>query len=93
MTRDELLDRILIDPAVCFGRPCVKGRRVWVSHVLDLLTSGAPIESIVEEYGLAEDDVRACIAYGTEMARYVDLTIDDLPPSAAPATGRNQEAQ
>ena len=50
----------------------MKGRRVWVSLVLDLLASGASIEAVAKEYDLADDDVRACIAYGAEMARYAD---------------------
>jgi uncharacterized protein (DUF433 family) len=69
MTRDELLKRIWIDPARCSGRPCIRGHRIWVSLVLDLLASGATIEEIVREYGIAPEDVQACIAYGSEMAR------------------------
>ena len=37
MNRDKLLDRISIDPKVCFGRPCIRGHRIWVSLILDLL--------------------------------------------------------
>jgi uncharacterized protein (DUF433 family) len=37
MEREQLIKRISIDPSVCFGKPCVQGRRVWVSLVLDLL--------------------------------------------------------
>lgn len=77
MTREELLARITIDPEVCFGRPCVKGRRIWVSLVLDLLASGASVEEIVREYDVTPDDVRACIAYGSEMSRYAELPLDD----------------
>ena len=40
MTREELLNRISINPQVCFGKPCIKGRRIWVSLVLDFLASG-----------------------------------------------------
>ena len=40
VTREELLARISIDPAVCFGKPCIKGHRIWVSLILDLLASG-----------------------------------------------------
>jgi uncharacterized protein (DUF433 family) len=69
MTRDELLKRIWIDPARCSGRPCIRGHRIWVSLVLDLLASGATIEEIVREYGITPEDVQACIAYGSEMAR------------------------
>jgi len=78
MTRDELLKRIWIDPARCGGRPCIRGHRIWVSLVLDLLASGATSEEIVREYGITPEDVQACIAYGSEMARerYVPVPLD-----------------
>jgi uncharacterized protein (DUF433 family) len=44
------LDRISIDPAVCFGKPCVKGTRIWVSLILDLLASGTPEAEILADY-------------------------------------------
>lgn len=70
MTRDELLSRISIDPRVCFGKPCIKGHRIWVSLILDCLASGMTIKELLEEYpGLGEADILACIAYGAEMAR------------------------
>ena len=70
MTRSELLDRISIDPNICFGKPCIRGHRTWVSLVLDLLADGATIPDILDNYpGLDEADIRACIAYGAEMAR------------------------
>ena len=70
MTRQELLSRISVDPEVCFGKPCLKGRRIWVSLVLDWLAGGMTPEAIRAEYGLADEDIRACIAYGAEMSRY-----------------------
>jgi len=77
-TKDDLLARISIDPEVCFGKPCIRGHRIWVSLILDLLASGMKPEEILEEYpGISLDDVHACIAYGAEMARerYVDIPI------------------
>jgi uncharacterized protein (DUF433 family) len=75
MEREQLMKRISIDPEVCFGKPCVRGRRIWVSLVLDLLASGMKTDEIMREYDLSEEDVLACIAYGAEMARerYVDV--------------------
>ena len=69
MEREELMKRISIDPTVCFGKPRVRGRRIWVSLVLDLLASGMKTEEVMREYDLAEEDVLACIAYGAEMSR------------------------
>ncbi len=70
MTREELLQRITVDPNICFGKPCIRGHRIWVSLILDLLASGMSIEDILKEYPqLEEADIRACIAYGAELAR------------------------
>ena len=76
MKKQELLARISMDPRVCFGKPCIRGHRIWVSLVLDLLSSGWTIQQLLEQYpGIEEADVLACIAYGAEMLRerYVDI--------------------
>jgi uncharacterized protein (DUF433 family) len=70
MTREELLERITVDPGICFGKPCIRGHRIWVSLILDFLASGSTIEELLAEYpGLTVDDIRACIAWGAELAR------------------------
>ena len=79
MERDRLLERISIDPRVCFGKPCIRGTRIWVSLVLDLLSARLSIEEILEEYpNLSQDDVLACVAYGAEMSRerFVDVPLE-----------------
>lgn len=79
MTREELLGRIWIDPKRCFGKPCIRGHRIWVSLILDLLASGASSAEVLENYpGLDEADIQACIAYGAEMSRerYVEIPIE-----------------
>jgi uncharacterized protein (DUF433 family) len=79
MTREELLARITIDPRVCFGKPCIRGHRIWVALILDLLASGMKPEEILKEYPHLEDaDILACIAYGAEMSRekYTDVPIE-----------------
>ena len=66
----NLLDRISIDPQVCGGKPCIKGTRIWVSLVLDLLASGWSEAELLAEYPqLIHDDILAAIAYGAEAAR------------------------
>jgi uncharacterized protein (DUF433 family) len=73
---NEILNRIAVDTRICFGKPCVRGTRIWVSLLLDFLASGATIEEILENYPqLQREDVLAAIAYGAEMSRerYVDL--------------------
>ncbi len=70
MKHQALLERISIDPQICFGKPCIRGHRIWVSLVLDLLADGASIDEILVDYpGLGAEDIRACIAYAAEMTR------------------------
>lgn len=67
---NALLDRISIDPNICGGKPCIKGTRLWVSLLLDLLASGTGERELLAEYPqLAHEDVLAAIAYGAETAR------------------------
>lgn len=70
MARDDLLSRISIDPNICFGKPCIRGHRIWVSLILDYLAGGATIEEVLEAYpSIGREDVLACIAYGAEVIR------------------------
>jgi len=74
-----LLKRISVKPEVCFGKPCIRGTRIWVSLILDLLADGMSIEQVLEEYPtLTREDILASIAYGAEMSRehYVELPHD-----------------
>jgi uncharacterized protein (DUF433 family) len=64
MTREELLARISINPEIFFGKPCIRGHRIWVSLVLDFLASGMTSRQVMDEYELEEADILACIAYG-----------------------------
>jgi uncharacterized protein (DUF433 family) len=67
---NPLLERISIDPNVCFGKPCIRGTRIWVSLILDFLANGTTMEELLEEYPqLTIADIPAAIAYGAEMAR------------------------
>lgn len=78
MDRRELLSRISIDPNICFGKPCIKGHRIWVSLVLDLLAAAWSFKDVLDNYpGLVEADILACIAYGAEMSRerYVEIPL------------------
>lgn len=73
MTQADLLARITIDPHVCFGKPCM-------SMVLDPLAEGATQEEFLAQYpGVVRDDIRACLAYASEMTR--ERTI--FPPHSA----------
>ena len=75
----DFLQRISINPAVCFGKPCIRGTRIWVSLLLDLLASGMSTEEILKNYPqLQEADIRAAMAFGAEMSRerYVNVPLE-----------------
>ena len=74
---NALLKRISIDPNICFGKPCIRGTRIWVSLILDFMANGMSPEEIIAEYPhLKMEDIRAALAYGAEMTRerYVEIS-------------------
>lgn len=73
---NPLLARITVDPNICFGKPCIRGTRIWVALILDWLAAGITHAELLAEYPqLTVDDIRAAIAYGAEMTRerYVEI--------------------
>jgi uncharacterized protein (DUF433 family) len=61
---ESLLERITFNSKQCGGRPCIRGMRIRVSDVLDLLVAGLSMEQIVEEMpDLEVEDIKACLAY------------------------------
>ncbi|HXI12411.1 MAG TPA: DUF433 domain-containing protein [Thermoanaerobaculia bacterium] len=70
MTRDELLQRISIDPNVCFGKAAIRGTRIWVALVIEHLASGMSERQILKEYPqLDPRDIQAALAYAAEITR------------------------
>ncbi len=64
MTRDALLQRISIDPSICFGKPCIRGTRIWVALIIENLADGVSDAEILEAYpSLTVDDIKAALAY------------------------------
>ncbi len=67
------MERITINPEQCGGRPCVRGMRIRVKDVLDMLAGGATTEEILADYpDLEAEDIRACLAYAS---RYLDHSV------------------
>ncbi len=63
MAHHELLKRIGVNPNICFGKPCIKGTRIWVSLILDYLAAGDTIDDILQAYPhIVKEDILACIA-------------------------------
>jgi uncharacterized protein (DUF433 family) len=72
MTSD-LLKRITIEPGKCGGRPCIRGMRIRVQDILDMLAAGTSEDEILRDYPYLErDDIRAAVAYA---AAYLNHSI------------------
>jgi len=70
MTREELARHISIDPKVCFGRPVIRGTRIWVTLIVDNLAEGVSEEDLLRAYPqLTHEDIRAALAFAAEMTR------------------------
>ena len=66
----NLLDRIGVDPAIRFGKPCVRGTRISVGDALGYLAGGMSEAQILADFPqLTSEDVRACLAYAAERER------------------------
>lgn len=71
---NERLKRITIEEGKCGGRPCIRGLRIRVSDILDLLAAGAPHEEILSDYPFLEkEDIFAAIEYAARQADHVVL--------------------
>jgi len=80
--RKELLKRISIDPRVSFGRPVIRGTRIWVSMIVDNLAEGIAEAELLAAYPqLGPEDIRAALAYAAEMTRerIIPIPMDPVP--------------
>jgi uncharacterized protein (DUF433 family) len=72
---DSILSRISIDPDVCGGRPCIRGTRMRVSDLVEMLASGATKAEILADYNyLAEEDISAALAYAARATNHRVIT-------------------
>jgi uncharacterized protein (DUF433 family) len=73
----ELLKRITVDPETCHGKPCIKGTRIMVWQIVQLLANGDTMDAILDAYpGLTREDVQACLVYAAELTRERVLPIN-----------------
>lgn len=77
MTTEALLQRITVDPRLCHGQPCVRGMRIMVHQVLDLLAAGVSPQEIIDKDfpDLTLDDIRACIAYANQLVKNEEILV------------------
>lgn len=80
MKDEQLLKRITIDPKVMVGKPVIKGTRLTVEYILNLLAHGTTVAEILEEYeGLTQEDIQACLLFATkalENTTFMPLTAE-----------------
>ena len=82
MSDQQLLERIVFNPQVMVGKPIIKGTRLTVEYILNLLAHGATSTEIVKEYeGLTQDDIQACILFATKSLE--NTTFMPLPARTA----------
>ncbi len=80
MNHDLLLNRISFDPEIFGGKPIIRGRRLAVEHVLDMLASGDTPDTILQGYPWLESaDIQACLVYASLLARHERI---ELMPAA-----------
>jgi uncharacterized protein (DUF433 family) len=66
---DDLLARITIKPEQCHGRPCIRGMRIRVADVLEMLAAGTREDEILQDFpDLVHDDILACLSYAASLA-------------------------
>ena len=71
----NLLDRITIEPGKCGGRPCIRGYRLRVSDILELIASGATREAILADYDFLEpEDITAALTYAAHQTDHAVLS-------------------
>jgi uncharacterized protein (DUF433 family) len=87
VNEQQLSQRIALNPQVMMGKPVIRGTRLTVEYILNLLAHGATIEEILEEYeGLAQEDVQACLLFAPRQQR--GERVDSLAPCAVESQER-----
>lgn len=70
----QLLERITLNPKVMVGKPVIKGTRLTVEFILNLLAHGATVAEILEEYkGITAEDIQACLLFATKSLENTDF--------------------
>lgn len=82
MDTQKLLERITCDPNILTGKPIVRGMRLSVEQILDLLSQGASAEELLQDYPMLErEDILACLAYAKKLVAGEE--IDFIEPRAS----------
>jgi len=77
---EQLLERITLNPRVLAGKPVIRGTRLSVDYILNLLAHGATVAEILQEYeGLEPEDIQACLLFAArslELTTFVPLALE-----------------
>lgn len=78
MNDKQLMERIVCDPRVMVGKPVIKGTRLTVEYILDLLAHGSSAHEILAEYnGLRDEDIHACLLFASHsLSRMTFMPLD-----------------
>ncbi len=80
MNDEKLLERITVNPKVMVGKPIIRGTRLTVEYILNLLAHGTTVEEVLQEYkGLTREDIQACILFATktlESTAFMPLAVE-----------------
>jgi uncharacterized protein (DUF433 family) len=71
-------ERIVVDPMIHFGKPCIVGTRIPVQDLLELIEENIPFDRIIETYypDLEIEDVKACVRYATDLVRSEEIHVE-----------------
>jgi uncharacterized protein (DUF433 family) len=73
---NELLERIIVDPKVMAGKPVIRGTRITVDNILELLAAGMKPEEIAEDYNISPEDIRAALLYAARVLSREEVIIE-----------------
>jgi uncharacterized protein (DUF433 family) len=77
---NQLLERITLNPKIMVGKPVIKGTRLPVEYIMNLLAHGAEVQEILDEYeGLVQEDIQACLLFAAkslESTAFMPLVIE-----------------
>lgn len=71
------MERILVRPDVCHGKPCIKGTRIMVSQILDLLEAGKSFQEVITDYfpDITVEDIKACIHFANQLVQNEEIHV------------------
>ena len=80
MKDQQLLERIILNPKVMVGKPIIKGTRITVQNILELINDGLGFDQIIKDYypDLKKEDIKACLQYAIALVAAEDIHISSV---------------